>query len=666
MYETGVAYFERGGRMQAGKDLQLPLPAGHLDDALKTLVVLSPGAQAKLGGVSFETAVSEGAARAFAGLPEDGDDQLDYDVVLRSFEGQRVEVQLEKESFRGRLLEVEGPLPPPPPVEGEAVQAIEAQFNLVVLDASGAVRRLHTERVRRVRPLEPGARERIELAAASLSDQSAQRSHDLNLQVERAGRVELGYVAEAPVWRTSYRVVLTDDGQALMQAWALIHNDTDEAWRGVDIELANGEPTSFLFPMAAPRYARRELRAPEVDLYTVPQLLLETADGMWADGTGLVYETGMIGRGGLGVSGYGRGGGGSGYGTIGTGTVGTVGTSGSLALGDLADFAQADGSESEAQFVYKLAESVDLPAHHSALVPVFASAIDARSIALFVDGQSEALHGLRLVNSTRQSLPAGTVALFADGGFSGEATLDRLKPGEPRYIGFGKDLDVELEKTHEPKGKELRALTFANGKITEHVVNRFDIVLRVRNRASRARHAYVALELPRNAELESESPLDWDPVRTQAMVNVTVDGHGHTESRVRAGTAGTQVYGADSISREKLGAWSKVAGLSDPVRSTVRKALEITIEIESVEDKLVRNEAKQSEALTELERRRADLAALGAAGQKGESARKAAKRIESLEQEIAALHSLRKELVATGAKLRVARLEALQTLPRSL
>ena len=39
LYETGVAYLERQGALAQG--MSLPVPAGHLDDALKTLVVLS-------------------------------------------------------------------------------------------------------------------------------------------------------------------------------------------------------------------------------------------------------------------------------------------------------------------------------------------------------------------------------------------------------------------------------------------------------------------------------------------------------------------------------------------------------------------------------------------------------------------------------------------------
>lgn len=81
-------------------------------------------------------------------------------------------------------------------------------------------------------------------------------------------------------------------------------------WRPVQIDLVNGRPTSFLYPLAAPRYARRELVTRNDDLPSAPQLFDTTVDNLWS--------------GGLGLSGTGEGDGGSGEG-IGLGSIGTLG-----------------------------------------------------------------------------------------------------------------------------------------------------------------------------------------------------------------------------------------------------------------------------------------------------------------------------------------------------
>ena len=41
LYENGVGYFERKGAVVAGAVAQIPLEPGQLDDALKSLVVMS-------------------------------------------------------------------------------------------------------------------------------------------------------------------------------------------------------------------------------------------------------------------------------------------------------------------------------------------------------------------------------------------------------------------------------------------------------------------------------------------------------------------------------------------------------------------------------------------------------------------------------------------------
>ena len=103
LYETGVGYFERSGKVPARADAGLPVPAGHLDDALKTLVVLSPDGKTRVDGIEFGSSLSHGMARAMAGLPLEDGDVVGYETLLMSLKGSRVELRTPKETPRGRL-----------------------------------------------------------------------------------------------------------------------------------------------------------------------------------------------------------------------------------------------------------------------------------------------------------------------------------------------------------------------------------------------------------------------------------------------------------------------------------------------------------------------------------------------------------------------------------
>lgn len=61
----------------------------------------------------------------------------------------------------------------------------------------------------------------------------------------KAHDLEVGYVAEAPVWRPSYRLVVEKEGQAYLQAWGVVQNLSGEDWKNVKLSLVAGAPLAF-------------------------------------------------------------------------------------------------------------------------------------------------------------------------------------------------------------------------------------------------------------------------------------------------------------------------------------------------------------------------------------------------------------------------------------
>jgi hypothetical protein len=303
---------------------------------------------------------------------------------------------------------------------------------------------------------------------------------------------------------------------AVLQGWALLHNDTDEDWHQVRVHLVNGRPDSFLYPLAAPRYLRRELVHPDEELSTVPQLLDTTVDAIWGDHIG-----DSVGMGGLGTVGYGSGGGGSGSGQgSGMGRIGSssgVAASSLLTVGNLASVAQAAGVESGALFTYSLAEALELRAHGSALVPFLQQPVDVDPITLFRSPSEAGRSAARIVNSTRQTLPAGTIAFFEDGGFAGESGLDRLKPGERRFVEYGADLDVELTAAPRALREEPKRLTFENDALSEHFIKHVETRYTVENRSGRERAVYLVLAVVQNAQVSGADALDFDTATSRPL-----------------------------------------------------------------------------------------------------------------------------------------------------
>jgi hypothetical protein len=556
LYETGVGYFERTGAVGAGA-VTLPVPASHLDDALKTLVVFSADGPSRVGGVEFGSSVSRSMGRALAGLG-DGTEPLALTALLQSLKGAGVELRAGRELLHGRLVEV---LDAEASDLSECVRPSDEKSNtscgekkqpvVVLLTRKGELRRLKLSEVTSARPTDPAFASRLGAALDALSDGSARLMKEVRVAAQAGKSLSLGYISETPVWRASYRLILPEKAQqrGALQGWALVHNDTDEPWRQVGVELVNGRPDSFLFPLAAPRYAPRELITPEHELSTVPQLMRQTPDSMWLND----------GAGGFGLSGIGEGGGGSGQG-IGLGNIGTLGhgagsgvavQSSLLSVGNLASAIPATAVEAGALFNYRLGQPLDLRAHGSALVPFLSRGVSARRVVVVREAGAEARSGIYLVNDGDQTLPDGTLAVFGDGGFAGESALPRLKAHETATLEFGFDLDVEVSQSssHEDEPQQLR---YSKAGLVEHYVRRHQVEYQVENRSGSPREVFVGLSYVNNAKVEGADALVYSTAKSQFFATFTLTSQASLERTLEVDEGLSRVHPLADVTKTLL------------------------------------------------------------------------------------------------------------------
>lgn len=67
----------------------------------------------------------------------------------------------------------------------------------------------------------------------------------------------IGYLAETPLWRPSYRLVVGEKGEAVLQAWGIVQNQSGEDWNNVEIALVAGAPIAFESTLGEPVIPRR-------------------------------------------------------------------------------------------------------------------------------------------------------------------------------------------------------------------------------------------------------------------------------------------------------------------------------------------------------------------------------------------------------------------------
>lgn len=618
LYETGVGYFERAGKLEADNDASLPVPAAHVDDAIKSLVVLDQGGTTRISGIEFSSVLSHGMARALASLPLGSHSHPSYGAVLESLRGLEVELEVaagsdeETQKVSGTLLDVsllETSSPEEDPAESgvpDSETGSLTEYQLTVLDTSGALRRFTTNQVVSVVPRDPTVAKRLEVAATALSKRAAQLRRDLRVVARGSRAIRIGYIAEAPVWRATYRLMMPESGTMQLQGWALLHNDTDENWHGVAVDLVNGEPDSFLFPLSAPRYSRRQLALPSEVMSTVPQLARHTADALWGDHIDDDSESGGLG---LAGEGYGGGGYGQGFGA-GHGRLGGIHASGGpssskhIVIGNLAELQQASGEEHGALFSYRLPSSLSLRAHSSTLVPFLDARVQGTRVTWFAHGAEHGRSAVVLVNASPHTLPPGTIAVYDARGFAGESALVRLKPGERQLFEFATDLDVELKQHELERSEQTKHFEFDadEQKLNRHFISKRTIEIEITNRAAAPREVHVGLGVRDNASVTGADRLDYQREQGGARAVIRAAARGKSARTLVIAEALVTKLGPSQLSSKELQAWAGTPGLAAAQATVLQQAATELTRAERTREALSRLEQEQNEIKSRQQR----------------------------------------------------------------
>jgi len=92
--------------------------------------------------------------------------------------------------------------------------------------------------------------------ALDKADHRPEKDDDLREVVLRLDEGEhdlrVGYVAETPLWKPSYRLVLNGAGKAQLQVWGIVQNHSGEDWVNVELALVAGAPIAFESTLGTP------------------------------------------------------------------------------------------------------------------------------------------------------------------------------------------------------------------------------------------------------------------------------------------------------------------------------------------------------------------------------------------------------------------------------
>ncbi|MCC6329866.1 MAG: carboxypeptidase regulatory-like domain-containing protein [Acidobacteria bacterium] len=268
LYSNGVAYIERRGIVTGNAEVNLSFKQSQVDDVLKSMVVLDLG-KGKIGAVSYNSSAPVAARMAEIPFsvdpvtPEGGG----LAGVLSQMQGAKVSVATAQGNNVGSILTVERKT-----IRGEKETFVTNV--LVIASDNGEISSFDLKDVRGLKLLDEGARNDLNEFASATASARRLDAKTITVTSEGAGQREMivSYTIAAPIWKTTYRVVLDEAGKPFFQGWAIVDNISEEDWNAVSMSLVSGSPVSFIQNLQKPFYRYRPVIPMPQDLQLRPQV----------------------------------------------------------------------------------------------------------------------------------------------------------------------------------------------------------------------------------------------------------------------------------------------------------------------------------------------------------------------------------------------------------
>jgi hypothetical protein len=218
LYSNGVAYIERRGIITGDAQIDLSFKQSQVDDVLKSMVVLDLG-QGRIGAVSYNSSAPPSAKMSEIPFGVDSNTEQGGGLagVLKQLQGARVLVTSAKGRATGSILTVEKRRLKTEKTEGES-------YALVIASENGEISSFDLADVRSVKLLEEGTRRDVNEFANATATARRRDAKTITVTSEGTGQREMvvSYTIAAPIWKTTYRVVLDNEGKPFFQGWAIV------------------------------------------------------------------------------------------------------------------------------------------------------------------------------------------------------------------------------------------------------------------------------------------------------------------------------------------------------------------------------------------------------------------------------------------------------------
>jgi hypothetical protein len=264
------------------------------------------------------------------------------------------------------------------------------------------------------------------LAAVAADSERGARLLRLTSNGQGKRKLHVAYLAAAPMWKVSYRLVLDrapDAKKGALQGWATLENFSGQDWNGVDLTLVSGRPVSYRQEL----YRAYRVQRPEAPLDLGPQLNPGVDRGAMAPMAAAPAPT---------------------YGELGKSRLALQ----SAARSPSPAAEAVEAQEGETEVAFHLPRPVSLANGRTLSLPIVDEVAPVARMALYepdVD-RRHPLSAAELVNDGKTALPPGIVTIYegAESGatYVGDSRLAATPAGEKRLLAYALDQKTTIEE----------------------------------------------------------------------------------------------------------------------------------------------------------------------------------------------------------------------------
>lgn len=671
LYSNGVAYIERRGMVSGHAEVDLSFKQSQVDDVLKSMVVLDLG-QGRIGAVSYNSSAPPSARMAdipFSIASGSGDDlQGGLSGVLSQLQGARVVVATANRTATGSILTVEERKS-----QIDAAKPPVTTHALVIASENGELMSFDLADVRSVRLVDEGARRDVAEFANATASARRRDAKTIVVSSDGAGAREMvvSYTIAAPIWKTTYRVVLDVSGQPFFQGWAIVDNVSEEDWENVQLSLVSGTPVSFIQPIQKPFYRYRPVIPMPGDLRLNPQ----------------VYDPEETNSVSVGVGGSGSGGAGAEVsseqmsnfptqrsvqslysvngardrnannmvidGTSGATAEMRISMSDAIVSQQVGIEAAATGKEVGDLFEYRIDQPVTVRRDRSALIPILQTKMAGERVSIYNAAvrSDRPLGGMLLENTSALTLEDGSMTILDGDAYAGEALMERLNPGEKRLISFALDLGTLV--TVRLKGD--RAPTFlikvVGGVFQAHYYQTDERLYKITNQTDRPRVVFIEHPIRQGWELTDKTRQPDGKTARFYRFRIPLEPRQSVELPVVERQALMESYTLASITRTDLELFLRRNQIDPQTRAALEKLIDIKTSIASVDARLAAINKETEEISQDQQRLRENIKALTATAEARQLIARYVAKADEQESRIEQLTKDRKALSEERARL---------------